>query len=417
LVPEPKPEFFGRLATIFQHRADQLEKDPAPATAADKASRAELVRKFRTQAGDAYIALSRGLILADDRGQGQALWKGVALYDRAGATMQSIAALETFITERPDDSTTPDALLRLGRAYHATGQFDKAIQAFQREQFRYPQSLAASQSGVPLAQAFIAKGPASYPSAERALHAVLESKLITPDAEEFRLALFELAQLYYRTGRYEEAISHLEETTKRYPSDPRMAQLIFMMADSYRKSAVLLGEKLAAPTTLPANDRSNAAALAARAEADAAHRERLTKAKTLFGQIVESSRLTPPTRELDKLYLKLSHFYRADCFYDLGDYEQAVRHYDAATSRYQDDPSAVAASVQIVNCYCRLGRLDDARTANERAKWLLQKMPADAFAEGKSSMPKKYWDDWLRLTGESGLYAKDLRNPVTDARN
>ena len=44
------------------------------------------------------------------------------------------------------------------RAYHAAGQFEKAISVYQRNQFRYPNSLAASKSGVPLAQAYIAKG-------------------------------------------------------------------------------------------------------------------------------------------------------------------------------------------------------------------------------------------------------------------
>ncbi len=63
------------------------------------------------------------------------------------------------------------------------------------------------------------------------------TQLITPEAEEFRDALFELAQLYYRTGRYEEAVGRLEELTERYPQEERMGQLLFLMADSYRKSA------------------------------------------------------------------------------------------------------------------------------------------------------------------------------------
>jgi tetratricopeptide (TPR) repeat protein len=308
-------------------------------------------------------------------------------------------------------------LLRLGRAYQATGQYDKAIKALQRNQFRYPQSLAASKSGVPLAQAFVAKGPAAYPQAEKVLISVLENPIVTPEAEEFRLALFELAQLYYRTGRYEDAISRLEETTQRYPNDPRMAQLLFLMADSYRKSAALLGEKLAAPAAQAANPVDAAAAAAIRTEAIAARRDRLIKARTLFARIVDLAHANPPARDLDKLYLKLSHFYRADCLYDLGEYEEAIRIYDGATLRYQEDPSSVAAYVQIVNAYCRLGRLDEARNANERAKWLLRRMPAEAFAEGRSSVPKKYWEDWLKLTSDSGMYAKDLqRGPLSDAR-
>jgi len=229
-----------------------------------------------------------------------------------------------------------------------------------------------------------------------------------------------LAQLYYRTGRYENAISRLEETSARYPSDPRMGQILFLMADSYRKSAMLLAAKIdAANASLKSklNPVEQAAATAARTEAVAARSDRLAKAKLLFDRVVNHAHDGPPVRELDKLHLKLAHFYRADCLYDLRDYEGAIRLYDAATLRYQDDPSSVSAFIQIVNAYCALGRLDDARTANERAKWLLRKMPADVFAEGKSAMSKQYWDDWLRLTGESGFYAKDLRSgPLSDAR-
>lgn len=419
LVPEPAPEFFGRLGEIYQKRADQVQATVAAApTAAEQIKRADQVRELRTRAGDSYIALSRGLTLTDDRGHGEALWKGINLYDSAGALPQTISALELFVAERPDSGQAPDALLRLGRAYQAAGQLDKAIAAFQLNQFRYPQSLAASKSGVPLAEALIAKGPANYAKAQAVLTAVVENNpILTPDAEEFRQALLELSELFYRTGKYEEAIARLEEMTQRYPKDAQMAQLVFLMADSYRKSAGLLAEKQAPSNATPtlaalavqakaALTANPAAAAAAQAEARAARRDRLIKAKRLFDRVVDLFHQQPPTRDLDKLYLKLSHFYRADCLYDLGLYEKAIELYDAAALRYQDDPSSVSAYVQIVNAYCALGRMDDARAANERAKWLLKRMPAEDFEDGRLSMPHKYWDDWLKWTSESGMYKK-----------
>ena len=431
LVPEPASEFYARLASLYEHRADQLEKSLASIVKAeDKLKIQDAVRKFRTSAGDAYIALSRGLTVEDDRGHGEALSKAIDLFDRAGALPQAIAAMERFIDERPDDGQTPEALLRLGRAYQATGQFDKAIKVLRQDQFRYPQSLAASKSGVPLAQCFIAKGIDSYPNAEKALRAVLDNNLIiTPEAAEFRQALFELAQLYYRTGRYEEAIARLEEMTERYPQDPHTAQLLFVMADSYRKSAALLAKTADATTTPPGATpaavnpdagpatRASVADGASPAEAATARHDRLASAKGLFDRVIECYHLNPPTRDLDKLYQKLSQFYRADCVYDLGDYEEAIRLYDAAALRYTDDPASVAAYVQIVNAYCALGRKDDARTAAERAKWLLRRMPASAFDDAKNTMPKQYWDDWLRQTNESGIFSTDPRTgPVSDAR-
>ena len=51
----------------------------------------------------------------------------------------------------------------------------EAIDAYKRNQFRYGQTLAASKSGVPLAQAYIAKGPDFYGKAEEVLLSVVEN--------------------------------------------------------------------------------------------------------------------------------------------------------------------------------------------------------------------------------------------------
>ncbi|HEY1628871.1 MAG TPA: tetratricopeptide repeat protein [Tepidisphaeraceae bacterium] len=401
LEPEPSPSFFERLGTVFERRADQLEEAVAAAAPADQIRRTQQAREMRTRAGDAFIAYSQKLTLVDDKAYGDAMWHGIDLYDRASAVQYVISALELFVAERPDDRLAPDALLRLGRAYQAAGFFDKAISAFQRNQFRYPQSLAASKSAVPLAQAYIAKGPDYYNKAESVLLSVVDNnKLLDPDAEEFKQALFDLGQLYYRTSRFEEAVARLEEFTQRYPNDDRMGQLLFLMADSYRKSASLLDARLASSN----NETNGATAVADLAEAVTAKRDRLGKAKGLYDRVIDMYRAHDPTQDVDKLYFKLAHFYRADCMYDLGDYAEAIKLYDTAAFRYQEDPSALAAYVQIVNAYCAMGKMDEAKTANERAKWLLRRMPPEAFNDGSFSMPKAYWEQWLKWTSQSGMW-------------
>jgi hypothetical protein len=60
--------------------------------------------------------------------------------------------------------------------------------------------------------------------------------------------------------------------------------------------------------------------------------------------------------------------------------------------------------VQIVNSYCALGKIEDAKTANERAKWLLRRIPPEAFKDGTFSMPKEYWEQWLKWTSEAGMW-------------
>lgn len=398
LDPAPEVAFYVRLGRVCEQRADQIEQTLPDATAADKIRRTQQVVDLRNKAGDAYIICSRDLTLVDDHGYADDLWKGVDLYDRAGNLQSVISALELFVAERPSDRLAPDALLRLGRAYQAAGMLDKAIGAYQRNQLEYGKSLAASKSAVPLAEAYFAKGPDYYAKAEKTLLGVVENNpLVDPQAEEFRQSLRELAQLYYRTGRYEEAVARLQELTERYPNDEQRPQMIFMMADSYRKSASLLDAKLAsaAPGAAGASDL---------AEAVAAKRDRLLKARGLYDQVIDLYRGSAPAEDMDKLYQKLAYFYRADCMYDLGSYPEAIKLYDAAAFNFQNDPSSVAAYVQIVNAYFALGKPDEAKAANNRAKWMLQHMPADAFKDDSFSMPKKYWDRWLQWTNDAGMW-------------
>jgi tetratricopeptide (TPR) repeat protein len=400
LQPEPPASFFARLGVAFERRADQLERGIAEAPPSQRVKLQQQARDARLRAADGYVAHAQKLVLSDDKAYGESLWRGIDLYDRAGDLPRVIASLEMFLAERPDDPLAPDALLRLGRSYQAAGQFDKAIAAYQRNQFRYPQSLAASKSGVPLAQAYVAKGPEFFGKAEQVLLGVVDNNpLLTPEADEFRQAVFELAMLYYRTGRFEESVARFEEFVERYPEDTRLGQLLFFIADSYRKSAALLDGRLASATASTADSPTMDLN-----EATAARADRLKRARALFDRTIAHYRDKPPTADPDQMYFRLAHFYRADCLYDLGEFEQAIALYDTAAFKFQNDPSALAAYVQIVNAYCALGKVEEAKTANERAKWLLRRIPPEAFTDGSFTMPRQYWEQWLKWSGEAGLW-------------
>jgi tetratricopeptide (TPR) repeat protein len=404
LSPTPTAGFFHQLSGVFEARAGQVERGATPEataagdrqTAADVARRAKDVRALLIHAADASVAEARLLTMSDDKGYGQALWHGIDLYDRAADGPASIEALQLFVAERPSDPLAPTALLRLGRAYQSAGLFDKAIATYQRNQFLYPNSLAASKSAVPLAAAYMARGPADYPRAEAVLRNVLEGNpLLTPEADEYRQALFELGHLYYRTEQYDKSIARLGEFTTRYTTDERYGQALFLTADSYRKSANLLAAKATAdgPTTRPSP--------ADLAEATAARRERLELARNGYDGVVAHFTAEPPKSELDRTYNKLAHFARADCLYDTGRYEEAIRQYDAAAFRYKDDPTSLAAYVQIINAYNALGKPDEAHAANERAMVMLRQMPSKAFSD---DMPKEYWANQLRWNSGAATF-------------
>ena len=53
----------------------------------------------------------------------------------------------------------------------------------------------------------------------------------------------------------------------------------------------------------------------------------------------------------------------------------------------------------------KLGKSEEARAANERAKWLLRQMPAAAFQEaGGLEMNKQYWEQWLKWSNDAGVF-------------
>jgi TolA-binding protein len=401
---KPDREFFGRLARVYERRANQLQALVGDGKPAERAEREAKVREMRARAGDGWVAYSRSMVLSDDKGFGEAMWKGIELYETCGDVGRVISALETFVNERPEDPLAADAMLKLGNSYHAAGLFDKAIGSYKRCAGLYPRSLAASKSGVALARAYVAKGPDTYGKAEAVLRSVIDDNpQITPDAVEFREALAELANLHHRNGQYELAIARLDEMTQRYPHDERMGQLLFLMGDCYRKSAAALELRMNAQRATAA--RQPTTRQFDLEQATVARRERLEKARDLFKQVIEHYKAAGPRGETDRLYQKLAHFYQADCVYDLGEYVDAIKCYDDAAFRYQDDPSALAAYVQIVNANVALGRLEEAKAANERAKWMLRRMPADVFTQkGGAGMGKEAWEKWLEWSTQAGLW-------------
>ena len=445
----PPATFFARLALLYERRAGQVEQDanslPAGGDPADRVRLRQSARDLMTQSADAYVALAKRAAGDDDAAHGEALWKGIDLYDRAGDGAGAVAALELFVAERPSDPLAPEALLRLGNARAADGDVDRAILAYETNLAGHPQAIAAVKSAVPLARAYAAKGPAFDDRAEATLLSVVQNNpLLTPESEEFKQAVLELGELYHRTGRYDSAVGRLDEFAQRYPDDPRLGRVRFLAADSQRRAAAAIDGELAAlasaegvaegvagPDQTPAGGAKSAIVMSARpsdarpsdarpaagkvAPGDAAvgreaaqlvaeQQQRLTLAKAQFDATVAFYTANPPTADLDKRYEKLAYFYRADCLYDLRRYEEAIALYDAAVFRYQDDPRALAGYVQIVNANVALGRPEAARTANERAKWLLGRIPAESFADGSGvGLSRGDWQEWLDWSGKAGM--------------
>ena len=398
LSSEPAATFFGRVAAAAEKRAEQLAQMTADGSPAEQVRRSELAREMLIKAADAQLASSRKLATTDGEAYAEAFTAALDLYERAQNAPAAIAAMELLVAERSSDPIVPDVMLRLGQALTSSGSPDRAIPVYQRLVTDHPTSPAAARSGLLVARAFVAKGVSGYLDAEKTLLKLVregEPGALKPDSVEFCEASLELAKLHYRTERFDDCVTRLTDLIARFPSSDHQAEMHFLSADSTRRSAMKVEAQVATATVTVNGSLTKAVQ---------SKKERFTQARQTFDRVIELYRAARPADDAARQYEKLSYFYRADCEFELGSYGEAIRLYNEAAARYEREPACLAAYVQIVNCYCAMGKMDDARTANEKAKQLLRRMPAEAFNDGGFVMPKAYWEQWLKWTSTAGAW-------------
>jgi TolA-binding protein len=390
-------DYFARLASAAQSRALEIEQWAGASNPSEKIRRSQQVAELLLKAGEAELAHSRLLAQSRDATYVQAFWSALDLLNRAGNKRAATDAMELLVAEHSDDAIVPEVLLRLGQSYQDAAQPEKAIAAYRQLQTKYSSSASAARSAVLLAQAQIARGPAGYAAAQDVLTQFLHSNMSgKAGSPEHRRAALELGQLLYRMDRFEEAIASLTEQVEAFPNGERAAEAMFTAADSYRKSALKIEAKVASSQATSGSTELT--------QAVANKKQRLATARTMYDRLVEFYSKARPSADVQKQQERLSHFYRADCAFELANYEEAIKLYDAAAARYEQEPAALAAYVQIVNSYCALGKMEEARTANEKAKLLLRRLPAEAFNDGGFTMPKDYWEQWLKWTTTAGAW-------------
>lgn len=346
------------------------------------------------QAADYFLRHAHAIATIDDTTFGMSLWKAAECYDRAQDWRKSIVVYAEFVRTRPGDPRRLQAVRKLGLAYQADGQHAAAIDLFRQLRADHPRDKETLDSLVPMAQCLLAVG--NTDEAKRALLSVLTDNAdLTPDYQAYRQALIELGKVHYQKEEFEPAIERLSEAVDRYGELPEGSVLRFRLADAYRRSIRQLDHSLGEP----ANQARRPALLAERAR-------RLERSLELFSQVVAEleSRFPSSRSPLEGLFHRNAYFYRADCAYDLRRFEQAIQLYDLAAKRWEDHPAALVALVQIVNAYCEMGMVSEAKVATKRARSMLKRIPEEAFNDPSLPMSREHWEDWLRWTSELGLF-------------
>jgi tetratricopeptide (TPR) repeat protein len=400
-----------RTAVTRERRADELLAQAAGAQGTARAEKEAEARALYAQAAEDYQKHSK-LTTMTDTISSNSLWKAAQLMDQAGYPLRSIAIYEQFTIQHPRDPRVSEGLLAMGRLYQSAGMIEKAIPVYRRNISENPRTPATYTSAVNLARCYMAlldaeadrNSPAAkedFDKAEAALLSLVQDNSdIQPAAKEFRASLFTLGELYYRNNRWADAILRLEEAVERYPEDAGMPRALFMLAESFRKSA---GEIAAAIQKDPT--------IAGRDTLEEARADRLLQAAGLFTRVIgildaesedapEPAATRPAGRGLSALeeqYLRTSYMDRAESFFDRGDYAQAIKLYDQTATRFPEELIAVRAYVQIVNAYFALKESTQAGAAAERGRWILKRVPDEAFSAGPVKAGRDYYEKLLSL--------------------
>jgi len=390
---ESENEEMGQ-ATLDQGAPDRAKRDQEVLDSSAKRLAMQEAAVHYGKSGDFYLSHAHTVTGVDDDEFGRSLWAAAISFDKAQLWDKAIKVYAEYVKARPNDPRQTEAINHLGLAYQSDGQYAVAVDLFQQLIEQHKHTPEAYKSLVPLARCHVAMK--AFDAAERVLlHVVTDHPAIRPGSNQYRQALIELGKLYYATGRFETAISRLDEAVNRYGQSRQGPVLRFRLADAYRLSISRIDTSL---------ERSLAQKEAVDFRTERARR--LEEAQKLFSQVIsEIDSIDVSARSaVEKLFLRNAFFYRADCAYDLGKYEQAISLYDLAAKRWEAHPASLVALVQIVNAYSELGRVQEAKVANDRARWQLDRIPDKAFEDPNLPMTREHWQNWLRWTSELELF-------------
>jgi len=352
------------------------------AAGAEHSTDPQRAQSWRTAAADRLFEAANLAALGDER-RAALLWGAAEQYDQAGMPADAAGALTTFVDEVSDDVRLPRALLLLGRACELKGDLEAGLRWYRRLRAEYPRLTEAAAARVRAADCLMALGAARLDEAEQTLRELLDDGTVAPHAAVFRDALFSLCNLLCERGRYADAIGRLEEFERLYPGDERSDRVHFLLAESYRRSARDL--------------RAQPPAGADPAQVAELSRQRYRRAAELYAQFLADSAAADADDDR-AVYARLALFHRGDCLMALNDADslrEALAVYQEASARYEHEPAALNAQVQIANIYLRMGRPIDAARAIERGRWLLQHIPDVALTTEEEGLGRGEWDRFL----------------------
>ncbi len=410
----PEPEAVRLLATSLRQWAEYLEGESQDEPWFDAEVKQSVARAKWREAAIAYRRLSE--LRFATRMYTEDLWQCAYCFLKGRNYRQAVRRMKIYL-ENESRQQRARGMLGLGEAQLALGRTEDAVRTLTDLLQFFPTHPLSYRARVVAARALALQG--KWEQAQQMLETNLVQEALTPRSQEWRDSLFALGELLYRRGMhhdiqsrlnglsllspqerrdrtrhleqahhfFEQATEKLAEAVRRYPQDPKAILARYHLAESYRKGARYLIDRRDTETI----------------EADRAVWRRQIKkwleaAVAEYAVLEEELNQRQESQTLDRtqaLLLRNAYFAHADSLFDLERYRDAIRAYSSVSNRYQNEPIALEAFLQIASCYHRMGRADDARGTMEQAKVVLRRIPADADFLATTRYDRDRWAELL----------------------
>jgi TolA-binding protein len=311
--------------------------------------------------------------------QGKFLWLSISNHLAAGENQEAGSKLRRLVKMDLEPARLGEAWYRLGEECRTEGKPEDANTAY-RECVRYDIPPYAFLARYRLALALLQAGDRD--EAEATL--VENVRQLRFEAERESLvalteSLLTLGNLLYQRRDYRRAARYLEDALGRIKDHPDATRGRYQLADSYRQIAAqenmsfLLGESMSAET---------------RAHFQKEHRRWLQKAADEFAALDAYLEGGGSQGKLTREQCDQVPFITASCWFNLGQYEKALKVYQRLIVRHAKRPRRLVDALGgAVTCHAALGQ------ANMVRQRLLQ-IQTDALPQ-LPQPDRDAWQQWL----------------------
>jgi tetratricopeptide (TPR) repeat protein len=378
--PASSQELIGKAAEAW---GQDCRKRSRQASGAEVATTLKNANTHLQEAGAAYEALAAATLAPADRAKW--LWTSADCYLQGQDYSQAIDILKRYLATETSPEQLGAAWYKLAQAHEAQKDAASARAGFYKC-IEYPGPFGY-RARFELALSDIAEG--KLDDAEASLKQNLELMRGAPDEETYEKSLRALAELLVKRRDFRMAALRLQELLERYPGNPATLQTRQQLAECYRRLAAQEDQNLHGGTYLTAD-----AQLHYRdqrrvwMQMAAAHYTKLADDLSAL----RASRTLNPTEEGS---LRQAGFALAECRFEAGDYQGAIRLYEDLVTRYPHRVEALTALKQITRCYWVQRDPNNAAETIKRIQTMLKDLPDSAFSGDADGQTRQEWEEWL----------------------